>query len=94
MQKRTLCDELAVERTRLAEERTYLAYIRTGFNLVLAGLFFIGYFQIDAFYVNIGYVTVLLGVVFITYGFYYHEKTKAIINKIIGKLLHFNRKAR
>jgi putative membrane protein len=94
MVKKSLSDELAVERTKLAEERTYLAYIRTGFNLVLAGLFFVGYFQTNTAYVWIGYLTVLIGVVFVTYGFYYHEKTKAILNKLIGGLRIFKKKSR
>jgi putative membrane protein len=33
----TLRDELAIDRTRLANERTFLAYVRTAMMLLIAG---------------------------------------------------------
>jgi putative membrane protein len=76
-----LRDELAIERTRLAEERTYLSYIRTGMSLLLGGFFFIGYFK-EGIFSYVGYGTVAISATFLAYGFYHHEKTKKLIDKI------------
>jgi putative membrane protein len=76
-----LRDELAIERTRLAEERTYLAYIRTGMSLILGGFFFIGYFK-EGLFSYVGYATVAVSAVFLAYGFYNHDKSKKLIDRM------------
>ncbi len=79
-----ISNELALERTRLAEERTQLAYIRTGMNLALAGIFFIGYFEPNTIYADIGYITIMISVIFTGYGFYKHRKVRSFFNKTIN----------
>lgn len=62
-----LRDFLALERTRLANERTLLAYIRSSLYLVLGGIAFL---QLNDF-VNIrwlGYVALVLSIFFIIIG--------------------------
>lgn len=80
----SLRDKLAVERTKLAEERTYLAYIRTGMSLILGGVFFVGYFQPGTLFALMGWVTIVISVIFLVYGFYKHEKTMSLIKQILG----------
>jgi len=80
-EKLILRDELAIERTRLAEERTYLAYIRTGMSMILGGTFFVGYFK-EGLFSYVGYATIAISLIFITYGFYHHEKTRNLINRM------------
>ncbi|MFH1784810.1 MAG: DUF202 domain-containing protein [Candidatus Micrarchaeota archaeon] len=77
-------DRLAKERTELAQERTYLSYIRTGMTVLLGGIFFIGYFNEDSWFYAIGWATIMLSVLFLTYGFYKHEQSKQFIIKIFG----------
>ena len=62
-----LADELAVRRTQLANERTWLAYIRTALTLFIAGVSFIQFFTskilqgIGWLFIPLAVVTVLLG---------------------------------
>ena len=77
-------DQLAIERTRLAEERTDLAYIRTGFSLLLGGIFFIGYFLPGTVFMYVGYATIFISLIFITYGFYHHKKSVAFLNEMLN----------
>jgi len=86
-----LRDELAIERTKLAEERTYLAYIRTGMSLMLGGFFFIGYFK-EGLFSSVGYLTILIAVIFLAYGFYNHKKSMELINKITHGVFSFKKK--
>ena len=80
-----LRDELAIERTKLAEERTYLAYIRTGMTVSMGGIFFVGYFK-EGLFSYVGYFALLIGAVFLGYGFYKHKKTMGLLRGIVGSL--------
>lgn len=77
-------DQLAKERTELAQERTYLSYIRTGMTVLLGGIFFLGYFQEGSWFYAIGWATIMLSLIFLTYGFYKHEQSKKFIIRIFG----------
>ena len=44
----TLRDYLALDRTKLANERTYLGYMRTFISLLVAGVGFIRFIEIEA----------------------------------------------
>ena len=41
-----LCDYLAIDRTSLANERTFLAYLRTALTVFIAGVTFIKFFDV------------------------------------------------
>ena len=82
-----LRDELAVERTKLAQERTHLAYIRTGITLILGGTFIIGYFPEGSPYLYVGYIAIIVAVIFEGYGFYHHKKTKRFVDTVVNELL-------
>lgn len=53
-------NELAVYRTSLANERTLLAYLRSGMALIIAGAT-ISHFSQDGFYLVLGMVCILAG---------------------------------
>jgi putative membrane protein len=64
-----LRDYLAIERTRLANERTLLSYIRSSLYLILGGIAFL---QLEGF-ANIKYLGILslvLSVIFLVIGVY------------------------
>lgn len=64
-----LRDYLAIERTRLANERTLLSYIRSSLYLILGGIAFL---QLEGF-ANIKYLGILslvLSVIFLFIGIY------------------------
>ena len=58
-----LRDHLAVDRTILANERTFLAYIRTAITLFVAGLSFI-HFRI----LGVPLIDITVGIIFIVFG--------------------------
>lgn len=57
-----LRDHLAMERTKLANERTLLSYLRTSLYLVLGGIAFLGMKDFDEIR-NFGYLALGLSVV-------------------------------
>lgn len=62
-----LRDELAIDRTRLANERTYLAYIRSALALLIAGSTIIHYAD-NSWFMLIGVACLPLGIVFAIVG--------------------------
>ncbi len=76
-----LRDFLAVERTRLANERTLLSYIRSSLYLILGGIAFL---QLEGF-ANIKYLgllSLLLSVVFLVIGVYRFMLLKKSLKKL------------
>ena len=63
-----LRDHLAIDRTRLANERTFLAYIRTAMMLLLAGGTVIKFFGDSDLAVVSGWGLVVLGLVVALFG--------------------------
>jgi putative membrane protein len=76
-EKIILRDYLALERTRLANERTLFAYIRTSLYLVLGGIAFL---QLQGFEKIkwLGYLSLVLSIFFLVFGIfkYYQLKNK------------------
>lgn len=72
-------DSLAMQRTKMANERTLLSYIRTAMAMVLAGLTFIKFFE-DLFYIGIGIFSIPIGVGVAYFGYHrFTEKRKEIL---------------
>ena len=69
-------DILAIDRTKLANERTFLAYLRTAMALVLAGLTFLKVFGQDAFYIMLAIVFICVGLGVVAFGYYRFAKKK------------------
>lgn len=68
-------DSLAMQRTRMANERTLLAYMRTATAMILAGLTFIKLFD-DLFYIGIGLISIPAGVVVAYFGYRRYNRQK------------------
>ena len=62
-----LRDHLAMERTKLANERTLLSYIRTSLYLVLGGIAFLGMKNLEELR-NLGYFSLVLSVILLIIG--------------------------
>jgi putative membrane protein len=75
-----LRDYLALERTRLANERTLFAYLRTSLYLVLGGIAFL---QLRDFeHIKwLGYLSIGLSVVFLVAGIFTYYKLKNKLRK-------------
>lgn len=62
-----LRDHLAVERTKLANERTLLSYIRTSLYLVLGGIAFLGMKDLEEIR-NLGFLSLTISAVLLVIG--------------------------
>ena len=67
---------LAQERTILANERNTLAYIRTGFSAFVLGIAGLKLFENDGFFLCVGWIAVVIGVLFIILGVVYYPIRK------------------
>lgn len=76
-----LRDYLALERTKLANERTLFSYIRTSFYLLTVG---IGIFQIESISRMewLAWVCIIAGIVLFFLGFIRFCRMKKYLNKI------------
>src|SRR5690606_13638211 len=76
-----LRDYLAIERTRLANERTLLSYIRSSLYLILGGIAFL---QLEGFesIKYLGLLSLILSVVFLVIGIYRFLLLKNRLNKV------------
>ena len=76
-----LRDYLAIERTRLANERTLLSYIRSSLYLILGGIAFL---QLDSFesIKYLGLLSLILSVVFLVIGIYRFLLLKKSLKKV------------
>ena len=78
MRKITLRDHLVFDRTNLANERTFLAYIRTALTLFVSGVSFIQFFT-TTIIVIIGWLFIPLGILIFTKGIMnYIERNKKL----------------
>ncbi|HKM94311.1 MAG TPA: DUF202 domain-containing protein [Prolixibacteraceae bacterium] len=75
-----LRDYLALERTKLANERTLLAFTRTSLYMILGGIAFL---QLEDLKMIswLGYMTIVLSVIFILIGIYRYVQIKKRLEK-------------
>jgi putative membrane protein len=90
-----LRDFLAVDRTILANQNTFLAYIRTALTLFVAGLTFIKFF--DMFIITvIGWIFMPIGIVTFVVGFVRYNRMRIVLGRIESpkenEMLHGERK--
>ena len=78
---RNLADELAIQRTQLANERTWLAYLRTALTLFVAGVSFIQFFSTVSIRV-IGWMFIPLGVMTTLLGYQRYRRSTRLIREI------------
>ncbi|MGE5943063.1 MAG: YidH family protein [Flavobacteriales bacterium] len=76
-----LRDYLAIERTRLANERTLLSYIRSSLYLLLAG---IAFFQLEIFpnFKFLAFLSLIFGIIFFVIGIYRFTVLKKSLKKL------------
>jgi putative membrane protein len=84
-EKIILNDYLALERTRLANERTFFSFLRTSLYLVLAG---IAFFQLHEFeeLTWLGFVSIFFGIVFFVTGIFTYFRLKNKLNKFYSQI--------
>ncbi|WP_046314205.1 DUF202 domain-containing protein [Pontibacter korlensis] len=70
-----------MERTKLANERTFLAYMRTAMAMVLAGLTFIKVFEEDPFYIGVGIAFIPVGMAVAAFGYYRFARKKREVSQ-------------
>jgi putative membrane protein len=82
-EKIILRDYLALERTRLANERTLFSYIRTALYLVLGGIAFL---QLQGFEKIkwLGYFSLALSIIFLVFGILKYYQLKNKLKKYYG----------
>ncbi len=82
-----LRDYLAIERTRLANERTLLSYIRSSLYLILGGIAFL---QLEGFsnIKYLGLLSLLLSVIFLVVGVYRFMLLKKSLKNLYYKKEH------
>lgn len=76
-----LRDYLAIERTRLANERTLLSYIRSSLYLLLAG---IAFFQLEIFpnFKYLAFVSLFFSILFFVIGIYRFTLLKKSLKRL------------
>ncbi len=86
-EKIILRDYLAIERTRLANERTLLSYVRSSLYLLLGS---IGFFQLTSFpnFKYLAYTALLFSVLFFVIGVYRFMLLKKSLKKLYYKVDH------
>lgn len=80
-----LRDVLAVDRTRLANQRTVLSFFRTGLSLVVTALAIFEFKQGDIWYMRAAWAMIGLGIAVMIAGFISYFATKRSIKKSYRK---------
>ena len=78
----TRTDLLAVERTKLANKRTLLSYIRTSFSLLIASVGIIEFFE-NSFFITVGFILMPISFTFLIIGIIRFSQSQKTIDKII-----------
>jgi len=79
-----LRDELAIDRTLLANERTLMAYVRLAITLVIAGVSII-HFAMEKWFETIGFLCVPVGIAAGFVGWHRYQKMDRQIREIRAK---------
>ena len=80
----TLRDYLAAHRTILANDRTWLSYIRTSLTLFVAGVTFIRFFKLQILLV-IGWIFIPVSVIILIIGIWQHNKRYKMVQTLERK---------
>lgn len=72
--------ELSIERTKMANRRTFLAYLRTSVALIVAGAGMLKFIQVAA-WIAIGWICIALAPVIIVLGILDYIQVKKLIKK-------------
>ena len=76
-----LRDELAIDRTLLANERTLMAYVRLAITLIIAGVSIV-HFAMEKWFETIGFLCVPVGIAAGLFGWSRYQKMERQIREI------------
>jgi putative membrane protein len=79
----TLRDYLAIDRTLLANERSFLAYIRTAITLLIAGISLIKFFNSNVVQ-SLGIICIAVAALILLRGFRRYKATQHIFEQLKG----------
>ncbi|QQS38762.1 DUF202 domain-containing protein [Candidatus Woesebacteria bacterium] len=82
-----LRDQLALERTAMANERTLLAYIKTMVGSMAVGVTFLKLFEGPVFYFG-GFALIFLGISLLIIGFARFFKVERLLTEIFSPEIH------
>ncbi|MBN1213560.1 MAG: DUF202 domain-containing protein [candidate division Zixibacteria bacterium] len=80
--KMILRDFLAIDRTILANQNTFLAYIRTALTLFVAGVTFIRFFDLAVVEI-VGWIFIPVGLATFIIGLVRYNKKRRVLDKIM-----------
>jgi len=83
-------NNLAKNRTILANERTFLAYIRTSIMLAVSGVTIFKFFGADWHYVTFGIALNVVAIAFVIFGFMRYKKMCRNITKSTMQMADMN----
>jgi len=76
-----LRDELAIDRTLLANERTLMAYVRLAITLIIAGVSIV-HFAMEKWFETIGFLCVPVGIAAGLFGWSRYQKMERQIREV------------
>ena len=83
-----LRDYLAVDRTIMTNETSFMSYVRTALTLIAAGATLLKFFDTDAFTQITGWVFIVVGGWLSIHGYIKFQKTDQILRKVKGETVH------
>ncbi len=82
-----LRDYLAVDRTMLANEASFMSYIRTALTLIAAGATLIKFFDGNPLFQVLGWAFVAIGGWLVMHGYNRFNKVDVVLHKIKGEYI-------
>lgn len=76
----TIQSELSIERTKMANRRTLLSYVRSAVGLLVAGVGLLKFIQVQL-WIYIGWICIILTPVLLVVGIFDYIKVKKLILK-------------
>ena len=78
-------NSLALSRSVMANERTLLAYIRTGMTFIISGAGIIRFIQDGNYILITGLIMIVIGVFFLFWGTYRYRRYKHLLETTYSK---------
>lgn len=80
-----LRDYLAVDRTIMANESSFLSYIRTALTMIVAAVTFLKFFSSPAMHV-LGWIFIVCAVLMVIHGATRYEAVEKVLNNLTGDI--------
>lgn len=82
-----LRDYLAVDRTLLANETSFMSYVRTSLTLIAAGATLVKFFDGNPIFQVLGWAFVAIGGWLVVHGYNRYSKVDIVLHKIKGEYI-------